>query len=175
MTWIQRILTAWCKHFLSPRRSHLQRRVLESRCFGSMQENLKSVEHRNSLEWGLRFFVPEIRKEWGRWPFFALNGPVMSNYHLRNASPMGRRWLQSGCWARYRVWNLRSRIGWVNDVNIIWNEKKQDNGRWDLMPCFSVYSERTVIYFCFRLFGLSGIVILSWPLASRGFKYFLVK
>ncbi len=23
---------------------------LESRCFGSMQENLKSVEHRNSLE-----------------------------------------------------------------------------------------------------------------------------
>ena len=38
------------KHFLSPRRSHLQRRVLESRCFGSMQENLKSVEHRNSLE-----------------------------------------------------------------------------------------------------------------------------
>ena len=35
---------------LSPRRSHLQRRVLESRCFGSMQENLKSVEHRNSLE-----------------------------------------------------------------------------------------------------------------------------
>ena len=39
-----------CKHFLSPRRSHLQRRVLESRCFGSMQENLKSVEHRNSLE-----------------------------------------------------------------------------------------------------------------------------
>ena len=33
----------------------------------------------------------------------------------------------------------------------------------------------TVIYFCFRLFGLSGIVILSWPLASRGFKYFLVK
>lgn len=30
--------------------SHLQRRVLESRCFGSMQENLKSVEHRNSLE-----------------------------------------------------------------------------------------------------------------------------
>ena len=33
----------------------------------------------------------------------------------------------------------------------------------------------SVIYFCFRLFGLSGIVILSWPLASRGFKYFLVK
>ena len=33
-----------------PGRSHLQRRVLESRCFGSMQENLKSVEHRNSLE-----------------------------------------------------------------------------------------------------------------------------
>ena len=32
------------------RRSHLQRRVLESRYFGSMQENLKSVEHRNSLE-----------------------------------------------------------------------------------------------------------------------------
>ena len=28
----------------------LQRRVLESRCFGSMQENLKSVEHRNSLK-----------------------------------------------------------------------------------------------------------------------------
>ena len=24
--------------------------VLESRCFGSMQENLKSVEHRNSLK-----------------------------------------------------------------------------------------------------------------------------
>ena len=36
---------------------------------------------------------------------------------------------------------------WVNDVNIIWNEKKQDNGRCDPMPCFSVYSERTVIYF----------------------------
>ena len=32
------------------RRSHLQRRVFKSRCFGSMQENLKSVEHRNSLE-----------------------------------------------------------------------------------------------------------------------------
>ena len=37
------------------------------------------------------------------------------------------------------------------------------------------YSERIVMYFCFRLVGLSGIVILSWPLASRGFKYFLVK
>ena len=48
-------------------------------------------------------------------------------------------------------------------------------GLLSMMPCFSVYSERTVIYFCFRLFGLSGIVILSWPLASRGFKYFLVK
>ena len=27
-----------------------QRRVPKSRCFGSMQENLKSVEHRNSLK-----------------------------------------------------------------------------------------------------------------------------
>ena len=26
------------------------KRQLESRCFGSMQENLKSVEHRNSLK-----------------------------------------------------------------------------------------------------------------------------
>ena len=31
------------------RGSHF-RRHNESRCFGSMQENLKSVEHRNSLE-----------------------------------------------------------------------------------------------------------------------------
>ena len=29
---------------------HLQRRVPKSRCFGSMQENLKSAEHRNSLK-----------------------------------------------------------------------------------------------------------------------------
>ena len=31
------------------------------------------------------------------------------------------------------------------------------------MPCFLFYLVWTVIYFCFRLFGLSGIVILSWP------------
>ena len=32
------------------RRNHLQGRVPKSRCFGFMRENLKSVEHRNSLK-----------------------------------------------------------------------------------------------------------------------------
>ena len=40
---------------------------------------------------------------------------------------------------------------WVNDVNIIWNEKKQDNGKRDPMPCFLViWNERQCISgFCF--------------------------
>ena len=59
---------------LSPRRSHLQRRVPKSRCFGSMQENLKSVEHRNSLKGGLRFFSAQNGRSEVEWPSFALNG-----------------------------------------------------------------------------------------------------
>ena len=64
---------------------------------------------------------------------------------------------------------------WVNDANIIWNEKKQDNGRWDPMPWFVVYSKWTVIYFWLRLFGLSGIVISNCPDSKSGLICFKVK
>ena len=54
-------------------------------------------------------------------------------------------------------------------------KKKQDNGRWDPMPCFSVYSERTVIYFWLRLLGLSGIVFSNCPDSKSGLICFKVK
>ena len=43
------------------------------------------------------------------------------------------------------------------------------------MPCFSVYSERTVIYFLLRLLGLSGIVISNYPDSKSGLICFKVK